>query len=241
MVQNTTLLVPCYNPPKDWEIQFYERYEEFKSIAGQNIPVVLINDGSSVSLTREVVWLQNLLKENFHYLELPSNLGKGGALKAGATCIESEYYIFTDIDFPYTTESMVSLLQMLQAEKGLIPGNREKDYYHDMNAFRSILSRMLRSLNNRLLMLPVNDTQCGLKGFDRKSRDILLQCRTNRFLIDLEWLLAAHNAGIVIKPSRVQLREGLQLSSFNPVMLGKEFFSFLRILWVYRILHSKKI
>jgi len=240
LTHETILLVPCFNPLKNWEVQFYERYQEFISIAGKQIPVVLINDGSSQSLEQEVAWLQNRIKENFYYLELTSNLGKGGALKAGAGYIDSEYYIFTDIDFPYTAKSMAELLSLLLSEKGLIPGNREKEYYQDMNTFRSIISRLLRSLNYRLLKLPVNDTQCGLKGFDKNAREILLQCSTNRFLIDLEWLLAAHHAGIAIKPSKVQLREGLQLTSFNPAILGKEIFSFLKILWKYRVLHSKK-
>ncbi len=240
MSHDTILLVPCYNPHPGWEVLFYERYLEFKSIAGQQIPVILINDGSSQSIDQEISWLQKNITEDFYYLSLPKNLGKGGALKAGAGYLDSEFYIFTDIDFPYTAKSMYDLHNLLKKEKGLVPGYREKDYYQDMNAFRSIISRLLRNLNNRLLMLPVNDTQCGLKGFDKYARDILIQCNTNRFLIDLEWLLASHNAGVTIKPSKVQLRDGLQLTNFNPVILGKEIFSFIRILWKYRIMHSKK-
>ena len=42
-----TLLVPAYNPSIGWELAFLEGYTNFCKAIEANIPVTLINDGSS--------------------------------------------------------------------------------------------------------------------------------------------------------------------------------------------------
>ena len=90
-------------------------------------------------------------------------------------------------------------------------------------------------LNKSILSLPVNDTQCGLKAFDNGVKEILLQCETDRFLIDLELLLAVNKKAIPITPVPVRLREDIDFTKFNSSVLLKEAFNFIKILIKYRL------
>jgi len=196
---------------------------------------VLVNDGSSTDLTEGVTYLKEKLGENFHYLSYATNRGKGGALKVGIGHIESEFYLFTDIDFPYTTESMVKVYQSVLVSDGVVAGYRPQNYYKEVSFYRTILSKVLRGLNNMILQLPTNDTQCGLKAFTRKGKHVLLSCETERFLIDLEFLLAVNKIKMPIKTVLVVLRSDVEFSKFNFAIILNELFSFIKLIWKYRI------
>jgi hypothetical protein len=229
------LLIPVYNPPKDWEIQFAKRYLKFRSELQKDFPVWLINDGSTVPIQESLTYLEDALGADFNYLEYFPNKGKGAALKYAASQVDASHYMFTDIDFPYTVASMIHIYKTLCLEGGIATGYREEAYYADLSPFRTVLSKTLRILNSFLLGLPVNDTQCGLKAFDAEVRQQLLMCKTDRFLIDLELLLSVSSRKLPITPVKVDLREDTDFSKFNSSVLLRELLSFLRIIWKYRI------
>jgi len=235
-MSDIVLLIPVYNPPAGWEIQFAERYLEFRNALQKSISVCLINDGSIIAMHEGVEFLKSRLGNDFQYLEYVPNRGKGAALKFAATCADAGYYMFTDIDFPYSTTSMVSVCNNLLEKGGIVTGFREEAYYAYLSPFRTVLSKTLRLLNSVILGLPVNDTQCGLKGFDYAVRNILLTCNTDRFLIDLELLLAVSKNKLSITPVKVDLRDDTNFTKFNTGLLLKELISFVRIILKYRIM-----
>jgi glycosyltransferase involved in cell wall biosynthesis len=229
------LLIPVYNPPLGWEIQFAKRYLSFRDELQKDFSVWLINDGSSTPMQDGVNYLKNTLGSAFNYLEYVPNKGKGAALKYAVNQASAKYYMFTDIDFPYTTASMIHIYKTLSLKGGIVTGFREEAYYADLSPFRTVLSKSLRILNSFLLGLPVNDTQCGLKAFDAEVRLLLLACKTDRFLIDLELLLSVGSKKLSITPVKVALRDDTDFTKFNSSVLLKEVLSFLRIIWKYRI------
>lgn len=235
-IYKKVLLVPMYNPQKGWEQTFLERYTAFCSLLGHTVPVVLSNDGSTRDLQHEIRFLQQHIGDNFFYLEAAQNQGKGAALKKAASLLDADYYLFTDVDFPYSAESMVQVAEVNEKHGGIAMGVREQAYYEDVNIFRTYLSKILKWLNHLILQLPSNDTQCGLKAFDVQARTCLLQCRTNRFLIDLEFLLAAQKQKLNILPVEVRLRQDIQFTNFNSLILLKELVNFIQIVFRYRLL-----
>lgn len=230
-----TLLVPAYNPSEGWEKIFHQRYMEFCEAIQLPVNVILINDGSTNDFSSGVDYLKSSIGSEFQFLSYDQNRGKGGALKFGASHSESNKYMFTDIDFPYSTESMKFVWEAINKHTGIVVGYREVDYYNDLSFVRTILSKGLRWLNKLILNLPVNDTQCGLKGFDLQVKEILLDCQTDRFLIDLELLLAVNKKSLNIVPVSSKLRDGINFTKFDSTVLLKEVFSFIRLVWVYRI------
>lgn len=239
MQPTISLIIPTYNPPNGWEKVFGIRYHQFCAAIGREIPVILVNDGSQADMRDGVTHLQNSIGPAFHYVHYEKNVGKGGALKKGASHLDSDLYMFTDIDFPYSTDSMKNVYEVLLSTGGLVAGYRQEAYYADLSLFRTLLSKALRALNNIILNLPTNDTQCGLKAFDKKTRDILLTCKTDRFLIDLELMLAANNRKISIHPTLVTLRDDVEFTKFNSSVLLKEVFNFGLLIWKYRVKKSK--
>ncbi len=232
------LLVPVYNPPLGWQDTLLARFQEFRDAIAAPVQLVVIDDGSVRDLKTEASLIENSLGQSFTLIQHGINKGKGAALKTGAGTVEASWYMFTDVDFPYSLESMVNVWQHLSSQSGIVTGYREQTYYADVSPFRTVVSRTLRALNRLILRLPVNDTQCGLKGFDRQTRDVLLTCKTDRFLIDLELLLAVTAKKISIHSVFVQLRSEISFTQFRSSVLLREVFSFFRLLWKYRILNS---
>lgn len=230
-----TLLIPTYNPSPGWDVTFNNRYQEFCVLIDEKVNVVLINDGSSNDLTIGVEYLSNAIGEKFHCIGYTPNKGKGFALKFGVSTFPSEKYMFTDTDFPYDSDSMKAVWSTLMSNDGIITGYRDQSYYKDISIYRKILSKGLRWLNQKILRLPINDTQCGLKAFDRKVGEILLNCKTDRFLIDLELLLATNKQKIDIIPVPVVLRNDIDFTQFNSSVLKNEFLNFLKLLWKYKL------
>lgn len=224
-----------YNPPEDWEKTLLVRYIDFSKVTGQCLPLLLINDGSSANVSDAVHFLSEQLGDRFNYLSYPKNLGKGGALKYGASHANTSKYIFTDIDFPYDPESMKSIMTKASLTDGIVIGQRDQHYYAEMTPLRIMLSKGLKWLNKIILRLPTNDTQCGLKAFDNNAKNILLSCHTNRFLIDLEFLLAANKSKILITPVPVQLRKEIDFTAFDTSVLLKETLNFIKLIIKYRM------
>ena len=114
-----TLLVPAYNPSEGWELAFLEGYTNFCKAIDANIPVTLINDGSSNDISAGVSFLQEKIGKEFNYLSYPKNRGKGGALKFGAENSYASCIMITDIDFPYRVESMKAVWLTSSKQPGI--------------------------------------------------------------------------------------------------------------------------
>lgn len=227
------LIIPVYNPAPGWQEVLTDRFRQFLSATQMPFTLVLVNDGSTVPVDTQLI--SGELKDRFRYLSYDHNRGKGAAIKFGLSHYTSDINVFTDIDLPYTIESMAATVSELQKNSGISVGYRDEKYYADVSVFRTLLSKSLRWLNTIILGLPVNDTQCGLKAFDREVAGVICGCTTERFLIDLELLLAVSKRNIRITPVHVSLRKDVDFSKFNSSVLLKEVFSFLTLVWKYRI------
>ncbi len=233
-----SLVIPIYQPEKGWEDVLMERYDDFCNEIGADIPLILVNDGSPTDISGEVNRIKEKLGLKASYLSYPINRGKGGALKTASATTTTPYIMFTDIDLPYETVSMIDVYKAILQNGGIVAGFRQDKYYNDVSNFRTWLSKSLRKLNKIILGLPINDTQCGLKAYDQIGKDILLTCKTERFLIDLEFLLAANAKGLKITPVDVELRPDIVFTKFNPMVLMKEVVNFLELIWKYRIVND---
>lgn len=158
------------------------------------------------------------------------NAGKGYALRQGVQQSNSDFYIFTDIDFPYTLESMLAVEQVLLEKGGIVAGHRDESYYGKVPWFRKVLSQGFRWFIKKLLNLPVEDSQCGLKGFDEAGKQFFMQTTVNRFLFDLEFLVVA-NGKVPVYAVPVQLKEGIVFTTMGVKILWREARNFLKILW----------
>lgn len=235
MPRPLSIILPVYNPPEKWADIIIDKYIALKQAIGVPCYLIVVNDGSTVDISQGVTSLKNNMDSTFQYVQYNHNKGKGAALKYGLQFVKTELTMFTDVDFPYTIESMVNMYTNLIQSGGLVTGFRQQSYYTDVNLFRTMLSKGLRLLNKLILNLPTNDTQCGLKAFDAQVIPYFLKCTTDRFLIDLELLLAVHAQRITIQPVEVHLRSDVSFTRFNPTVLLAELGNIITLIFRYRI------
>ena len=208
-----------------------DRFAELRTaMAGlaDETSLILVNDGSTQQVTAENLERLKSLIPGVQVLSYEKNRGKGYALRKGVACATGDYMLVTDIDFPYTLESMRRVAECLLEHGGIAAGNRNTAYYAKVPAARRLLSRSLRWLLRHVLRQPLDDSQCGLKGFDRTGKAIFLKTSINRFLFDLEFLMLAKGRA-PIYPVPVELRPGVVFSKVNWKILAVESGNFFKL------------
>ena len=99
------MVLPCYNPPSDWEKVVAQSVQSIEKSGQIAIALIVVNDGSTKNVSdRSITYLKTELAD-FTYISYPQNRGKGYALRQGVSKVTTDLIIYTDIDFPYTEES----------------------------------------------------------------------------------------------------------------------------------------
>lgn len=201
----------------------------FKQIQLQfpSAELIVVNDGSSKNFTEGEEVL--LAASGIRHVTYTENKGKGYALRQGVETAKGEYIIYTDIDFPYTHQSFLKVYETLKAGNNVVIGIRGEEYYTHLPKSRVYISKFLRSLIRFFLRIPTDDTQCGLKGFNQKGKEVFLKTTINRYLFDLEFVFLSAREKLKMKTVEVELRPEVVLSKMNWKILLQEFGNFLKI------------
>lgn len=232
--------MPCYNPAADWEQGLADRFTQLRTALAEiaeTVGLIVVNDGSVRQVTPANVERLEALVPGVRVINYPENRGKGYALRQGAAAADADFILVTDIDFPYTIDSMCRVAGVLKKQGGIAAGNRDLAYYANVPAFRRWLSKGLRWLLRHVLRQPIDDSQCGLKGFDQNGKAVFLETSIDRFLFDLEFLMLA-NGRVPVVPVPVELRPGVVFTSVGWKILATEGGNFLRLF--FRQLFSGK-
>ena len=228
-----SLILPCYNPPQGWEHNILANYTAFCDRIGITVELIIVMDGISVSVTEEqLIFLsQNITALKF--IKYNENLGKGYAIRQGAAIASGDIVIYTDIDFPYTIDSMYKVYECLANDGYDVSiGVKDEAYYSHVPHIRKFISRCLRAMTGFFLSLPVTDTQCGLKGFCKNVTPLFLQTTINRYLFDLEFVRNSFRSKrLRIKAIPVALNDKVQFRKMNYGILLPEMLNFVRLLF----------
>ena len=191
--------------------------------------LIIVNDGS-VNFTEQAFTSAFKSFGNITCITYNENKGKGYALRQAVKAATGSLIIYTDIDFPYTHESFLKIYAALKSEGADIAvGVRKPEYYAHLPKARVRISKLLRWFIKNFLRIPTDDTQCGLKGFNQKGKEVFLQTTINRYLFDLEFIFLAARKKLAIKTVEVELRPEIVLSKMNWKILVQEFGNFLKI------------
>ncbi|MBC7488108.1 MAG: glycosyltransferase [Cytophagaceae bacterium] len=231
-LKSLDLVLPCYNPIPGWEDKIIHSCQMIADkIAPAKLSIYIVNDGSSHTISStQLDKLKNAIY-SIQYLSYPVNQGKGYALRYGVKESKSEICIYTDIDFPFTEESLLHIyFSLCKVEADIVVGNRNEAYYAKVPRVRIIISKILRLFIRLFLGMKISDTQCGLKGFNKTGKELFLRTTINRYLFDLEFVhMASNTKSIRIIPMLVQLKEGIVFSRMNMKVLMTEASSFAKI------------
>jgi len=226
------IILPCYNPVEGWELELAEHILSLsRSLNELDLHFIIVNDGSENTLSEPFSSLSQQF-DNLQIISYEQNRGKGFALKTGLAAAQHQYACYTDLDFPYTIASMQEMIQrLLDEQEDIIVGTRDESYYKNIPRQRRLISKSLKQLNQFLFRLPTSDTQGGLKAVNQKAKTLFVELKTDRYLIDLEFLKKAKKAKLNIGLMPVQLRPDTVLGSKNWGLLLRELKDYLRLLF----------
>lgn len=226
-----SVVLPCYNPPENWASNIIQEYRSISALIKDEVEFILVEDGTNSRLDAGIVLLKATLPE-FVCVQYAINRGKGFAIRKGMENAGGEILIYTDIDFPYTTESFYKIYSALKnKECDLAVGVKNDTYYTNAPLSRRILSKGLRRMIRFFLSIPITDTQCGLKGFTREMKPLFLKTSIDRYLFDLEFIRMAHGLKHAIKPIQIELNKNVQFRNMNYRILFPEIINFIKLVF----------
>lgn len=226
------MVIPCYNPPEGWVPRLVERCHALAGLLpGVEWTYVLVDDGSNVRLTsgdRDRVLCE---LPGARWVVHEHNRGKGAALRSGVATVGEGAILFTDVDLPYTLESMARACRALAEGANVVLGHRRTDYYDRVPWARRVISRTFRWVLRNVLRFPISDTQCGLKGFDTEGARVFLATTIERFLFDMEFvMLVSRRKDLRVEVIDAELDAGVRFSRMNYRILLRESFNFFKVL-----------
>jgi glycosyltransferase involved in cell wall biosynthesis len=228
-----SLVLPCYNPQPGWEEVVHAGYLSFAGHIDTEAELILVLDGKSNTVqTGAVEKLQRLIP-SLKVISYEQNRGKGYATRKGVAAASGDIIIYTDVDFPYSAESIYAVYDQLQNnECDVAAGVKNDAYYDHVPVMRRVISRVLRFFIRLFLAMPITDTQCGLKGFRRTAAATFLSTNIDRYLFDLQFIYSCfRNKQLRVKAIPVTLKDNVRFRSMNYRILLPEMLNFARLLF----------
>jgi glycosyltransferase involved in cell wall biosynthesis len=167
-------------------------------------------------------------------IRLPSNRGKGAAVRAGVLEATGAVVAFTDADLSYAPHHLLTLLAKVESGCDMVVGNR---YHPEATApvragvVREVSGRLFNLVTRLLLGVTWRDTQCGLKGFSQEAARLLFaEARVDGFAFDVELLLLADRHRLEV----CEIPVALESSAGSTVRLGTDALTMVRDLLALR-------
>lgn len=202
------------------------RFSEYCADYGLNSEVIFVNDGST-DRTDEVI--KSYLKKNTNnaikYINKEQNRGKGSAIKAGVEIAEGQYIVFTDCDLQYSFKNIQDLVDNIRNSNSnvVIASRMHKDSIYKIKSsnlswiyIRHTSGRIYNKFIKLITKLDIEDTQAGLKGFDRDTAKLIFSKMTvNGFGFDVDVLVCANENRKKISTIPVEFNYDHEMSTIN--------------------------
>ena len=158
--------MPCYNEAARLDL------EAFRSFAAREkaVDFLFVNDGSTDATLARLRELEADDRESFAVLDLPRNVGKAEAVRAGL-CVafksNADYVGFWDADLATPLDEIARFGAVLERlpKIELVFGARVQLLGRTVrrSSVRHYLGRVFATAVSQVLGLPIYDTQCGAK------------------------------------------------------------------------------
>jgi dolichyl-phosphate beta-glucosyltransferase len=181
-----------------------------------SIQVLVVDDGSSDGTAALVEGRAEIAGGDLTLLRVPHG-GKGAAVRAGMLAATGDLVVFADADMATPPDELAPLVTAL-ANADAAYGSRIQPDGSDMRKtqppWRRALGRTFHLLASLWVVGPVQDTQCGFKGFRREvARDVFAQQRITSIVFDVEIIFLIRRRGYrwAVVPIRWADRRGSRM------------------------------
>ncbi len=206
MPLDVSLVIPLYNE----SARFYrlqEALREFETLWPKPFQVILVNDGSTDGTPQ---LLENTAEAQHPGMEvrvvhLPSNMGKGYALKKGVMVADRSFVLTLDADMATRPIELMTWQRIDHSvgqavDQVVIGSRRHPDSKVKARFSRRILGAFFNAMVRSFTSLSVRDTQCGFKLYPRELADGIFSKLTEMgWAHDIEILLRCRYMGVAIK------------------------------------------
>jgi dolichyl-phosphate beta-glucosyltransferase len=214
------------------------------------IRVLVVDDGSTdrtaalVEARPEVVAIGGAGHPRLELLRMPHG-GKGAAVRAGILASRTDLVLFADADMA-TPPDQIPLLVSALVGNDLALGTRIQRDGSDMRvsqpAYRRLFGQVFHVLASAWAVGPVQDTQCGFKGFTREAaHDLFARQVITSIVFDVEVIYLARRRGyrIAIVPIRWSDRRGSRMHP-GPGLALRVAWDLIRARLVHRRVESRR-
>jgi len=171
--------------------------------------------------------------------------GKGAAVRAGVLASDSDLIVFADADMA-TPPDQLPLLTRALKDHDVALGSRIQPDGRDMRrtqpGYRRLLDRLFHVIASAWVVGPVQDTQCGFKGFvGPVARDLFSMQRVTSIVFDVELIYLARRRGdrIAIVPIEWGDRRGSRMHA-RPGLAVRVLWDLIRIPLIHRRLPRRR-
>ena len=128
-----------------------------------------------------------------------AHAGKGSAVRAGMLAARGDLLVFADADMATPPDQLPRLVEAL-GTADIALGSRIQPDGSDMRAsqprFRQAVGKVFRFAARVWVTGPIEDTQCGFKGFRREAaRDLFGRLRITSIVFDVDLIFLARRRG----------------------------------------------
>lgn len=203
------------------------RFSKYCAEYNLNSEIIAVNDGSTDNTEEKI---QSFIRDNkngslIKYVNLKKNGGKGAAIKKGLEHAEGQYIVFTDCDLQYSFKNISDLVATLvnDSKKIVIANRMRRGSIYRIRSedltyiyIRHTAGRVYNWLINLLTRLNIEDTQAGLKGFERATAEFLFKKMTiSGFTFDVDVLTCAKENNIEITSVPIEFNYDKEMSTMN--------------------------
>lgn len=246
-----SIVLPAYNEEARLGPALDELFAYLCSVPKGTLPdkvdVLVVDDGSAdgtaalVRARAEYVGDGKVPARDCPELRLLSvaHAGKGSAVRAGMLAARGDLRIFADADMATPPDQLPRLVEAL-ATADIALGSRIQPDGSDMRAsqppFRRLVGRLFRLAARIWVTGPIDDTQCGFKGFRRNAAlDLFGRLRVTSIVFDVDLIFLARRRGyrIAIVPVVWTDRRGSRMHA-RPGLAMRVGWDLLRIRFIHR-------
>lgn len=165
--------------------------------------------------------------------------GKGAAVRAGMLAADADLLVFADADMATPPDQLPLLVAALDDHEVAL-GSRIQADGSDMRksqpVYRRLLGKLFHVVASVWVVGPVQDTQCGFKGFHREAaQDLFERQRITSIVFDVELIYLARRRGyrFAVVPIHWYDRRGSRMRA-RPALAMRVAWDLFRIPLIHR-------